>query len=226
MREIVLDTETTGLDPLQGHRIIEIGCLELYNLMPTGKTFHTYLNPERDVPPEASAVSGIKTEELQDKPLFRYVVDDFLNFIGDTPLVIHNAKFDMGFLNAELVRAKRTPLPYSQAIDTLLIARKKFPGSPASLDALCRRFSIDLSGRKLHGALLDSELLAKVYLELRGGRQKDLMLEAKEVVTFKEEVKIAYTAKQLRTPRLHQPTDHEMEAHRAFIGSIKNSLWN
>lgn len=226
MREIVLDTETTGLDPLQGHRVVEIGCVELYNLMPTGKTFHTYLNPERDVPPEASAVSGIKTEDLIDKPFFRAIVDDFLTFIGESPLVIHNAKFDMGFLNAELVRAKRQPLPFSQAIDTLLIARQKFPGSPASLDALCRRFGVDLSSRTVHGALLDAGLLAKVYLELKGGRQKGLNLEVREIVEQIEEKKILYSGKTPRPARPHQVSAEEKEAHLKFINSLKNSLWN
>jgi DNA polymerase-3 subunit epsilon len=180
MREIVLDTETTGLEPSQGHRIIEIGCIELNNRTPTGGRFHVYLNPERDVPEEAQRITNLSTEFLVDKPLFADAVDGFLEFIGDSPLVIHNAEFDLKFLNAELVRANKPRLNNARAIDTMLIARRKFPGSPASLDALCKRFDISLEERKSkgHGALLDVELLAQVYLELSGGRQPGLELVA------------------------------------------------
>lgn len=180
MREIVLDTETTGLEPSQGHRIIEIGCLELNNRTPTGGRYHTYLNPERDVPEESRRITGLATEFLVDKPLFADAVEGFLAFIGDSPLVIHNAEFDLKFLNAELKRVNKPRINSDRATDTMLIARRKFPGSPASLDALCKRFNIGLDERKAkgHGALLDAELLAQVYLELSGGRQQGLELVA------------------------------------------------
>ena len=181
MREIVLDTETTGLEPSQGHRIIEIGCLELNNRTPTGAKYHVYINPQRDVPEEAQRISNLSTEFLQDKPLFADVAEGFLEFIADSPLVIHNAEFDLKFLNSELGKLKKPALPLARAVDTVLIARRKFPGSPASLDALCRRFNISLEERKSkgHGAMLDVELLAQVYLELLGGRQPGLELVAK-----------------------------------------------
>lgn len=189
MREIVLDTETTGFDPEQGDRIVEIGAIELYNHMPTGRTFHEYINPERGMPQDAFDVHGIGPDLLdaprppkpgevilRDKPLFNHVAQSFVDFVADAKLVIHNAAFDMKFLNAELKWLNFQQLPWEQAVDTLAIARKKFPGSPASLDALCRRFNIDNSTRTLHGALLDSEILAEVYLELIGGRQPDFAL--------------------------------------------------
>ena len=181
MREIVLDTETTGLEPSQGHRVIEIGCLELFNRTPTGARYHTYLNPQRDVPEEAQRITNLSTEFLRDKPLFGDVVEEFLGFLGDSPLVIHNAEFDLKFLNSELSKSKRALLQSGRAIDTVLIARKRFPGSPASLDALCRRFNISLDERKNkgHGAMLDVELLAQVYLEMMGGKQPGLELLAK-----------------------------------------------
>jgi DNA polymerase-3 subunit epsilon len=170
MREIVLDTETTGISPQDGHRLVEIGCLELFNHVATGKFFHTYVDPERDMPEGAFRVHGLSAEFLSDKPKFGEVADAFLDFIADDPLVIHNASFDMGFINAELKRIGRAALPMARAIDTLDIARRKFPGSQNNLDALCRRFNVDNSGRTKHGALLDSELLAEVYLEMMGGR--------------------------------------------------------
>ena len=176
MREIVLDTETTGFEPDQGDRIVEIGAVELYNHMPTGRTFHQYINPERPMPQSAFEVHGLGDDFLRDKPVFALIAQEFLDFVQDAKLVIHNAAFDMKFLNAELGWLKMPQLPWEQAIDTLAIARKKFPGSPASLDALCRRFAIDNGARTLHGALLDSEILAEVYLELIGGRQPDLVL--------------------------------------------------
>lgn len=184
MREIVLDTETTGLEPSQGHRVIEIGCLELHNRTPTGARYHTYLNPQRDVPEDAQRITNLSTEFLRDKPLFADVVEEFLAFIGDSPLVIHNAEFDLKFLNSELSKTKKPALQSARAVDTVLIARKKFPGSPASLDALCRRFNISLDERKTrgHGAMLDVELLAQVYLELMGGKQPGLELLAKTTV--------------------------------------------
>ena len=171
MREIVLDTETTGLKPEDGHRIVEIGCVELVNHMPTGKTFHCFINPQRDMPVEAEKIHGLSTAFLKDHPIFMQVVDSFLSFIEDSPLVIHNAAFDMKFLNAELDRLCRPVMPLARAVDTLKLARQKFPGAQVTLDALCRRFSIDNTQRTKHGALIDSELLAQVYLELLGGRQ-------------------------------------------------------
>lgn len=176
MREIVLDTETTGFEPSEGHRLVEIGCVELLNHMPTGRVYHQYINPKRDMPKDAFEVHGISEEFLADKPVFERVGQEFLDFVQEATLVIHNASFDMKFLNAELGWAGLRTLPMSQALDTLAIARKKFPGSPASLDALCRRFGIDNSAREKHGALLDSEILAEVYLELIGGRQPGFML--------------------------------------------------
>ncbi|MEK9725249.1 MAG: DNA polymerase III subunit epsilon, partial [Rhodospirillaceae bacterium] len=176
MREIVLDTETTGLDPKSGHRIVEIGCIEIVNQVPTGETFHQYVNPERDMPDGAFQVHGLSEEFLSDKPVFAKIAADFLAFVGDSNLVIHNAAFDMGFINAELEATGREPLAMERAIDTVSMARRKFPGAPASLDALCKRFQIDNSNRQLHGALLDAGLLAEVYLELIGGRQRGLGL--------------------------------------------------
>lgn len=175
MREIVMDTETTGLSPDEGHRIVEIGCVELFNHVPTGKVYHQYINPQRDMPTEAFEVHGLSAERLSKEPVFADIADAFITFIGDAKLVIHNAGFDMKFLNAELKWLGKPPLEWERAVDTLAIARRKFPGAQASLDALCRRFNIDNSARELHGALLDSEILADVYLELIGGRQPDLV---------------------------------------------------
>ncbi len=175
MREIVMDTETTGLSPDDGHRIVEIGCVELLNHVPTGKVYHQYINPQRDMPTEAFEVHGLSAERLSKEPVFADIADAFITFIGDAKLVIHNAGFDMKFLNAELKWLGKPLLEWERAVDTLAIARRKFPGSQASLDALCRRFNIDNSARELHGALLDSEILAEVYLELIGGRQPDLV---------------------------------------------------
>ena len=176
MREIVLDTETTGFEPSEGHRIVEIGAVELFNHMPTGRTYHQYINPERSVPKEAFEVHGLGDDFLRDKPVFRDIGRAFLDFIGDAKLVIHNAAFDIKFLNFELKKVGLPPIDWPRAIDTLAISRQKFPGSPASLDALCRRFGVDNSAREKHGALLDSEILAEVYLELIGGRQPDFAL--------------------------------------------------
>ena len=226
MREIVLDTETTGLDPTTGDRIVEIGAVELLNHLPTGKTFHKYLNPERNMPEEAQAVHGLTEEFLKDKPVFSQIVDDFLTFIKDSKLVIHNASFDMKFINAELVLVGKTTLPTDIAIDTLGIARKKYPGSPASLDALCRRFNIDNSARTLHGALLDSEILAEVYLELIGGRQPDFgPSDAYNTGERKvdEERKVFNRPKPLKT-RL---TVKEQEAHTEFVKNLgASAVWN
>jgi DNA polymerase-3 subunit epsilon len=223
MREIVLDTETTGLDPLQGHRVVEIGCVELHNHIATGNHFHLYLNPERDMPSEAAMVHGLTDDFLADKPVFAEKVDDFLGFIGDSPLVIHNASFDMNFINAELTRVGFKRLPMDRAIDTVTMARKKFPGAPASLDALCKRFGVDLSTRKLHGALLDSLLLAEVYLELLGGRQPDLAI-ATVAATATEEEAVMKT-REYRAPRAHAAPADELAAHEEFIAKLSNPLW-
>jgi len=222
MRQIILDTETTGLDPQAGHRIVELGCLELVNHIPTGKRFHGYFNPERDVPDEVVRVHGLTEEFLSTHPVFSERLDEFLDFIGDAPLVIHNAEFDMGFLNAEIKRAGKTPLEKNRCIDTLTMARQKFPGSPASLDALCKRFGVDNSGREKHGALLDSELLAEVYLELIGGRQPGLGLGATENET---DLPQARPKKKFREPRPHAPTEDERVLHAAFVARLKNPVW-
>lgn len=226
MREIVLDTETTGFKPEEGHRLVEIGCLELINHLPTGKTFHQYLNPEREVPADATRVHGLTNEFLADKPKFDDVADAFLEFIGDAPLVIHNATFDMSFINAELFQSGRKPLPKDRAIDTLTMARRMFPGSPASLDALCKRFNVDNSGRKFHGALLDSELLAEVYLELKGGRQAGLSL-AQEAKPTAAQVSVITGKPQraYRSPRPHAPTAEEAAAHEKMLAGMKTAIW-
>jgi DNA polymerase-3 subunit epsilon len=223
MREIVFDTETTGLDPLQGHRVVEIGCVELLNHIPTGKVFHAYLNPQRDMPTEASMVHGLTDDFLADKPLFAEVVDDFLSFIGDAPLVAHNANFDMNFVNAELTRHGFTKLAADRAIDTVMMARKMFPGAPASLDALCKRFNVSLADRKLHGALLDARLLAEVYLELRGGRQPDLAMGAEAAIETAETTQ--ENTRLYRAPRAHAPSEEELYAHEAFLAQIKEPIW-
>jgi len=221
MREIVLDTETTGLDPLSGHRIVEIGCVELFNHLPTGEVWHCYLNPERDMPAEAFRVHGLSAEFLSTHPTFAEKVADFLEFLADTPLVIHNAEFDMRFINAELARLGFPPLPAARATDTVAMARKRFPGAQANLDALCRRFEIDNTHRTRHGALLDAELLAEVYLQLIGGRQPGLDLAQAAGI-----VRAAATVdRPRREPRPHAPLAAELEAHQAFIGKIKNAAW-
>jgi DNA polymerase-3 subunit epsilon len=227
MREIVLDTETTGLDPAAGHRVVEIGCVELLNHLPSGQVFHRYINPERDMPTEAFAVHGLSEEFLAGHPLFAAIAEELLDFLGDAPLVIHNADFDMKFLNWELKLLGRTALPRERAIDTVGMARRRFPGSPANLDALCRRFGIDNSSREKHGALLDAELLAEVYLELIGGREPGLAL-----ASTKESGRSAATgdnggpvARPVRPPRPHAATAEELAAHAAFLGKLKNPLW-
>jgi DNA polymerase-3 subunit epsilon len=223
MREIVLDTETTGLDPLQGHRIVEIGCVELNNHVGTGRVYHAYINPERELSAGAAKVHGLTEEFLADKPVFAEIVGDFLEFIGDTPLVIHNASFDMGFVNAELTRLGFPRLPAERALDTVMMARRKFPGAPASLDALCKRFGVDLSGRDLHGALLDARLLAEVYLELRGGRQPDLAMAT--TLEAAAETGSALAARVYRAPRAHAANDDEIAAHEQFLSKLKQPLW-
>jgi DNA polymerase III subunit epsilon len=231
MREIVLDTETTGLDPLMGDRVVEIGALELINHVPTGNHYHVYINPERDMPAEAYAVHGLSSEFLADKPVFGDLADGFLEFIGNAPLVIHNGAFDLKFLNAELARLGRPALPFERLIDTLIIARARFPGAPASLDALCRRYNIDLSIRTLHGALVDCQLLSAVYLEMVGGRQPGLAfaLEATSTTISQGEghvVTVRRSELTIRPPRPHAPSEEERERHRAFVAaSIKSAIW-
>lgn len=225
MFEIVLDTETTGLDPDQNHRIIEIGCVELQNRLPTGRTYQQYVNPERDVPDEAYAISKISTDSLHGKPLFAEIADAFLDFIGDKPLVIHNAAFDLRFLNSELKRLKKPLIPFERAIDTLQIARKRFPGGQTSLDALCKRFAISLAERetKGHGALLDCHLLAKVYVELTGGRQASLGLAGEETAQGPVQHK---PAKRRPAPLPSLLTEEEREAHAKLVAKLKGEpLW-
>lgn len=223
MREIVLDTETTGLNPRGGDRLVEIGCIELDNHIPTGRTYHQYVNPERDMPDEAFAVHGLSEAFLAKHPVFADVADGFLEFIADSDLVIHNASFDLGFLNAELERLGRPTIDASRAIDTVQMARSKYPGAQASLDALCRRFEIDLSVRTKHGALLDSELLADVYLELVGGRQPgfELASQRKASVTKNIEMRTAPA----RPPRPHSATESEAGAHEEFLEKITDPIW-
>ncbi|MEM6745622.1 MAG: DNA polymerase III subunit epsilon [Pseudomonadota bacterium] len=224
-REIVLDTETTGLDPASGDRIVELGALELVNHVATKRNFHKYLDPERDMPADAEAVHGLSTEFLRGKPKFADVAQEFLDFIGDAKLVIHNAEFDMKFLNAEFARLNLPQLPLTRAVDTLHLARKRFPGAQANLDALCRRFGVDNSGRELHGALLDSELLAEVYLELIGGRQPDFALSNAGVATQTPGA-AAWTPPKRPAPLPPRVTPEEAAAHAAFIDTLgDDALW-
>ena len=228
MREIVLDTETTGFEPSEGHRIVEIGAVELENHMPTGRTYHQYINPERAMPREAFEVHGLGDDFLRDKPVFKHVGQAFLDFIGDAKLVIHNAAFDVKFLNFELKLIGLPGSEWSRAIDTLAIARQKFPGSPASLDALCRRFGVDNSAREKHGALLDSEILAEVYLELIGGRQPDFGLASQPA---KSESRANTQTDDWRPRPRPEPlpprlTEEEATAHAAFVAKIgENAIW-
>jgi DNA polymerase-3 subunit epsilon len=221
MREIALDTETTGLDPALGHRIVEIACLEMLNHMPTGRVWQCYLNPEREIPEDAQQVHGLTAEFLKDKPLFAEMADPFIEFLGDAPLIIHNAEFDLRFINAELARLGRATIAPERAIDTLGLARRKFPGAQASLDALCRRFDIDLASRALHGALVDCDLLSRVYLELIGGRQGALALAAERALGA------IFGAKErpFREPRPHAASVDELAAHHAMIAKLKNAVW-
>ena len=227
MREIVLDTETTGLDPHMGHRIVEIGCIELKNHIPTGEKYHVYVNPRRDMPEEAFKVHGLGDDFLKEHPPFEDHVDSFLEFVKHDRLIIHNARFDMKFLNAELEWAGRKPLPFKQALDTLRMAREKFPGSPASLDALCKRFKIDNSNRTLHGALLDSELLAEVYLELIGGAQPDFMGSAGSSADHenKKAELVTVIERQIRKAREFKLTESEVEQHKELLKKLKNPIW-
>jgi DNA polymerase-3 subunit epsilon len=224
LREIVLDTETTGLDPASGHRIVEVACLELINHIPSGRRFQRYLNPDRDMPEDAYKVHGLSAAFLADKQRFGDVAAELMAFIDGAPLVIHNAEFDMRFLNAELARLEQPLLASHQAVDTLQIARRKFPGSPASLDALCKRFNIDNSARELHGALLDAELLAEVYLELIGGRQAGFDLVQAEA---RAAAAASASQAQIRPPRiLDAPSFEELAAHAALLTRLKEPLWN
>jgi DNA polymerase-3 subunit epsilon len=220
MREVVIDTETTGLDPGDGHRIVEIAAIELVNHLPTGKSFHKYINPERDMPEAAQAVHGLTSEFLAPHPLFAAIAGELLEFIGGDALVIHNAEFDLGFINTELKRSAMPPLA-GAVTDTLTLARRRFPGQPANLDALCRRFAIDLSGREKHGALIDGELLAAVYLELIGGRQPGLDLAA-----VRSKVAVHSAAPRIQhPPRPHAPLEEELVAHVAFLAKLRQPLW-
>lgn len=219
MREIVLDTETTGFDPFSGHRIVEIGALELVNLVPTGRQYHQYVNPERDMPEDAFQVHGLSNQFLAGKPVFTAVAADFLEFIGEARLVIHNAEFDMRFVNAELEWSGREPIPIARAVDTLRMARQRYPGGPNSLDALCKRFGIDNSNRELHGAMIDADLLAQVYLELKGGRQPGLILGADDAEDG------GGSRKPPRRPRRAEPLPPrlaagERAAHAEFIAAM------
>ena len=225
MREIVLDTETTGFDPEDGHRIVEIGCVEIVNQIPTGNVYHQYINPARDMPTEAYDVHGISEEFLADKPLFAEIVKDFIDFVGTDKMVIHNAEFDMRFINWELRKCGLPALPDSQAVDTLAIARRKFPGSPASLDALCRRFEIDNSNRTFHGALLDSELLAEVYLHLLGGRQHGLSLATESESSLRQSAVLTDIKRQNRPHRTFEIPADEMAAHNSMLDELKDPLW-
>ncbi|MDB5656894.1 MAG: polymerase epsilon chain [Tardiphaga sp.] len=226
MREIVLDTETTGLDPLRGDRLVEIGCVEIFNRMPTGQTYHCHINPQRDMPLEAFNVHGLSAEFLSTKPLFHEVVDAFLEFIGDAPLVIHNASFDIGFINAELDRIKRPAIPRDRLVDTLMLARRKHPGVSNRLDDLCSRYQIDNSRRTKHGALLDSELLAEVYIDLIGARQSQLILA--------DDIPAQHTGGINDAPRRQRPaplmprvTEADRADHRAFVATLGDKpIWS
>jgi DNA polymerase III subunit epsilon len=219
-RSVLFDTETTGLEPLTGDRVIEIAAIELMNDLPTGNEFYALLDPERDIPSESTRVHGITSAHVEGKPKFAAIADKMLEFFGDAPLVAHNAAFDFGFIDAELARLGKPSLARSRMIDTLVLAKARFPGMPNSLDALCRRFEIDLSARTTHNALLDCKLLADVYVELTGGRQRGLTLEVEESLAFAH-----YEAPAQRTVRLVQPSAEQLAAHEAFIGKLKEPVW-
>lgn len=228
MREIVLDTETTGFEPSEGHRIVEIGAVELFNHMPTGRTYHQYINPERDMPVEAFNVHGLSQDFLRDFPVFRSVGQAFLDFVGDSTLIIHNARFDIKFLNFELGKVGLSHLRWENVVDTLTMARQKFPGSPATLDALCRRFGVDNSGREKHGALLDSEILAEVYLELIGGRQPDLVLApvAEKRTAGLVQTDETWRARPRASPLAARLSEEEAAAHAAFVEKLgEYAIW-
>lgn len=224
MREIVLDTETTGLDPLRGDRLVEIGCVEIFNRMPTGQAFHRYINPERDMPQEAFAVHGLSSDFLADKPLFAQIVDEFLEFVGDAPLVIHNASFDISFINAELDRLKRQAIGRDRLVDTLLLARRKHPGVSNRLDDLCSRYAIDNSRRTKHGALLDAELLAEVYVDLIGARQSQLILA--ETAPRQTGGTLDMPRRQRAVPLMPRVTDADRIAHQDFVATLgEKAIW-
>ena len=226
MREIVLDTETTGLDPLRGDRLVEIGCVEIFNRMPTGQTFHRHINPQRDMPAEAFAVHGLSTEFLTTKPLFAEVADEFLEFIGEAPLVIHNAAFDISFINAELERIQRPVIARERLVDTLLLARRKHPGVSNRLDDLCSRYAIDNSRRTRHGALLDAELLAEVYVDLIGARQSQLILAAESRDT-RAGVHGEMPRRQRQVPLAARVTEADRAAHREFVLTLGDKpIWS
>ena len=220
MREIILDTETTGLDPKKGHRLVEIGAVELINHTPTGVTYQTYINPERDVDHGAQEVHGLTTEFLKQQPTFGDISAEFINFLSDSTLIIHNAPFDLAFINMELRNLNLASIPPERVVDTLLLARKKFPGAQASLDALCRRFSIDNRHRDLHGALVDAALLADVYIELIGGKEPTLGLSARKAKTVANDTTRIY-----QKPRSFPVSEEELELHRAFVATLINPIW-
>jgi DNA polymerase III subunit epsilon len=226
MREIIFDTETTGFDPQTGDRMVEIGCIEMIGRVMTGQTFHAYFNPERPMPAAAEQVHGLSDIFLSDKPLFAHKADELLDFIGDSPLVAHNASFDFGFLNMELDRCGRPRVDLSRMIDTVAMGRSKHPGAKLSLDALCTRYGIDRSHRTKHGALLDAELLAQLYIELTGGKQIGLALASETIAAAGDGEVIAVQIERIyRAPRPHAPSVAELDRHRAFIASIDNALW-
>jgi DNA polymerase-3 subunit epsilon len=225
MREIIFDTETTGLNPAAGDRMVEIGCIEIVNRVETGRTFHAYFNPERPMPSEAEAVHGLSDIFLSDKPRFVEKLDELLEFIGEAPLVAHNAAFDFGFLNHELQRCGRDPICMSRMICTLMLARSRHPGAKHSLDALCTRFGVDRSQRVKHGALLDAQLLVQVYVELTGGRQIGLSLGSATVAASPEAVAISQAERLVRPPRPHEPSEEERTRHRSFIAKLTSPLW-
>ncbi len=223
MREIVIDTETTGLDPANGHRIVEIGCVELFNAIPTGQTFHEYLDPERDVPEEAFRVHGISAEFLAGKPKFRDIVERFVAFLGEAMLVAHNAEFDVRFLNAELAAHGRAAIGIERVVDTLTLARRRHPGVPNSLDALCQRYSIDVSRRTKHGALLDAEILAEVYAELTGGRQASFVLQTAATARVNSDGAARLARPAALAPRIDAA---ELAAHAAFVARLgQKAIW-
>jgi DNA polymerase-3 subunit epsilon len=226
MREIIFDTETTGLDPKTGDKLVEIGCVELVNRVPTGSVYHAYFNPQRDMPAEAEAVHGLSAAFLADKPLFSEKCDEILDFMGDSPLVAHNAGFDFGFLNFELAQCGREPVCHSRMVDTVKLARMRHPGAKNSLDALCTRYGIDRSHRTKHGALLDAELLAQVYVELTGGRQIGLELAADAADPIVAQVTIVARERVFRPARPHGASEAELAAHVAFLESVKSPIWN
>ena len=226
MREIIFDTETTGLDPKSGDRLVELGCVEMVNRVTTGQTFHAYFNPERSMPAAAEAVHGLSEAFLADKPKFAERADEFLDFIGDSPLVAHNAGFDFGFINAELQMCGRQPVSLDRMIDTVALARVRHPGAKNSLDALCTRYGVDRSHRTKHGALLDAELLAQVYVELTGGRQIGLELVEDRSDEIVAQVVTVTRERKFRSPRPHAASEEELAAHAAFIETIKSPLWS